>query len=34
MEAEKGTASSLEFGVWRLEFGAWIMEFSFTLGVL
>ena len=29
MEAEKGTAWSLEFGVWRLEFGAW----SLALGV-
>ena len=28
MEAEKGTASSLEFGVWRLEFGAWSFEFD------
>ena len=28
MEAEKGTASSLEFGVWRLEFDAWSLEFG------
>ena len=26
MEAEKGTAWSLEFGAWSLEFGAWSLE--------
>ena len=36
MEAEKGTAWSLEFGAWSLELGVWSLEFgawSLALGV-
>ena len=28
MEAEKGTAWSLEFGAWSLELGVWSLEFG------
>ena len=31
MEAEKGTAWSLEFGAWSLELGVWSLEFGASL---